>query len=105
MSAVHDKNRFVLRPNEASMSCPLSLTSCITRFIGADSGLTAAMMRSAETILPNPMLTSFNARSSLYVLNLLSYLLDLRLEVNYDMGNIGILTLRARGIRLAVKLL
>lgn len=99
------RTAFVLRPNEASMSCPLSLTSCITRFIGADSGLTAAMMRSAETMLPNPMLTSFNARSSLYVLNLLSYLLDLRLEVNYDMGDVGILALRARGIRLAVKLL
>ena len=96
---------FVLRPNDASMSCPLSLTSCITRFIGADSGLTAAIIRSADTILPNPMLTSFNARSSLYVLNLLSYLLNLRLEVDDDMGNVGVLALGARGVCLTVKLL
>ena len=27
--------------------------------IGADSGLTMAMIRSAETIFPNPMLISF----------------------------------------------
>ena len=99
------RTAFVLRPNEASMSCPLSLTSCITRFIGADSGLTAAIMRSAETMFPNPMLTSFNAQSSLYVLNLLSYLLNLRLKVDDDMGNVGVLALRADGVCLAVKLL
>ena len=48
----------VLLPKEASISNPLSLTSWIIRFIGADSGLTTATMRSADTMLPKPMLIS-----------------------------------------------
>ena len=36
-----------------------SLASCIIRLIGADSGLTIATKRLADTILPNPILISF----------------------------------------------
>ena len=40
------------------MSMPLSRASFITLFIGADSGLTMAIILAAETMFPNPMLIS-----------------------------------------------
>ena len=48
----------VLRPYVASTNMPLSLASPIIRLIGADSGLTMAMIRFAETIFPKPILIS-----------------------------------------------
>ena len=48
----------VLRPQVASISAPRSLESCTIRLIGADSGPTIAITRSADTMLPKPILTS-----------------------------------------------
>ena len=64
---------FVLRPKDASISSPLSRTSCIILLIGADSGLTTDMIRSAEMRFPNPILINF---ISLYILDLFPDLLD-----------------------------
>ena len=49
----------VLRPYVASISRPRSRLSCTIRLMGADSGLTMASNRWAETIFPKPMLISF----------------------------------------------
>ena len=46
------------------------------RFMGADSGLTMAITRSALTMFPNPIFMSVRL-SSLDILDLLAYLLDL----------------------------
>ena len=81
---------FVLLPKDASIKSPLSLASWIIRFIGADSGLTMAITRSALTMFPNPMFISVMP-ASLYVLNLLADLLDLGLELDNNVRDIGIL--------------
>ena len=46
------------------MRPPFSLASWTIRLMGADSGLTTASTLSALTMLPNPILMSFNARTS-----------------------------------------
>lgn len=43
---------------------PFSRASWIIRLIGADSGLTMAMIRLAATMLPNPILASLILKSS-----------------------------------------
>ena len=54
------------------------------RLIGADSGLTIAIIRDAEIILPNPMLMSFmTVSSSLDVLDLFADLFDLRFYIHH----------------------
>ena len=65
------------------------------RLIGAESGETTASIRSAETILPKPMLISFIA--SLFhlfdILHLLADLLDLRLELNNHARDLDVVAL------------
>ena len=58
----------VFLPHVASIKAPRSLESCTMRLIGADSGLTMAIMRSAEIMLPKPMFTSciINAPYSMF---------------------------------------
>lgn len=48
----------VRRPYVASTSFFSSLASVMIRLMGADSGLTIATTRFADTILPNPILIS-----------------------------------------------
>jgi len=61
--------------------------------MGADSGLTMAMIRSAETRFPNPIPMSFKSGPSLYVLDLLADLFNLGFEIDHCMGNIRALAL------------
>lgn len=106
------------------MRTPRSLASWVMRLMGADSGLTTATSRLAETRLPKPMLTSFNPhppflpfqhprlpsvsknRWALFnVLHLFPNLLNLRLDIHHMSGNFDIAALGADGIRFPVKLL
>ena len=48
----------VLLQYVASTNEPRSRASCMTRLMGADSGLTMDMIRFAETIFPKPILIS-----------------------------------------------
>ena len=79
---------FVLRPKDASISKPFSLTSCISLLIGADSGLTIETIRFAETRFPNPILISFIYYTLLNILDLLSYLLNFGLDIHNNVCNI-----------------
>ena len=49
---------FVFLPQDASINVPLSLAPCIILLTGAASGLTIAIILSADIILPYPILTS-----------------------------------------------
>ena len=54
----------VVRPWVASMAIPFSFAFCTRRFIGADSGLTIAMILDVFTIFPNPIWISIGYLAS-----------------------------------------
>ena len=94
------------------MSIPRSRASLTRRLTGAESGLTTATTRPALTRLPKPLLISFLCSSEpsesqglLQILDLLADLLDLRLHIHHEAGDIQILTLGTNGIGLTVQLL
>ena len=87
---------------------PRSFASWMIRLIGADSGLTMATKRLAETMLPKPMLISFihASLSVLFnVLDLLPYFFDFRFDIDHNPGERHILRLGANGIGLPVDFL
>ena len=49
----------VFLPQDTSITVPLAFPSMTSLFIGADSGLTTEIIRSAHTVFPNPILTNF----------------------------------------------
>lgn len=59
MVAVRNDNRAGAPPAGGVDQQALVLGSCTIRLMGAESGLTRAMTRSPETMLPNPTLISF----------------------------------------------
>ena len=123
---------WVLRPKLASMSIPRSRASCPSRFTGAESGLTMAITRWADTMFPNAMRATEGERLAadilghadtverllgggggrptsfmplLQILDLFPDLLDLRLHVHHVPGDLDVRALRAHGVGLPVDLL
>src|SRR5579875_3386822 len=84
------------------MRMPLSRASWMILLIGAESGLTMAMMRLAATMLPNPMLISRVSMAAvlLEVLNLLPQALQLALDRDHALGDLQVVGLAPDGVDL-----
>ena len=90
-------------PEEASMTRPSALPSETSRFIGAASGETTDIIRSADIKLPYPIFISF--MTLLYILYLFADLLKLRLHIDDSMRYLCVRTFRTDRIGLAIHFL